>query len=115
MENIDGYCKDSIIKEYFLAGFSYTEILAFFSMYHGIELSLRQLHRNVRCLGMFRRKNSDDINTIIIAVKREADTPSCGYGYRMMIHQKLIQMGVTTNRETGGLILKAVDPDGVMN
>ena len=86
MENIDGYCKDSIIKEYFLAGFSYTEILAFFSMYHGIELSLRQLHRNLRCLGMFRRKNSDDINTIIIAVKREADTSSSGYGYRM-IHQ----------------------------
>ena len=114
MENIDGYCKDSIIKEYFLAGFSYTEILAFFSMYHGIELSLRQLHRNLRCLGMFRRKNSDDINTIIIAVKREADTSSSGYGYRM-IHQKLRQMGVTTNRETFRLILKAADPDGVMN
>ena len=84
MENIDGYCKDSIIKEYFLAGFSYREIL--FSMYHGIELSLRQFHRNLRRLGMFRRKNSDDINTIIVGVKIEADTSRSGYGYRM-IHQ----------------------------
>ena len=86
MENIDGYCKDSIIKEYFLAGFSYTEILAFISMYHGNELLLRQLHRNLRRLGMFRRKNSDDINTITVGVKIEADTSSSGYGYRM-IHQ----------------------------
>ena len=114
MENTDDHCKDSIIKEYFLARFSYTELLAFLSMYHGIELSLRQLHRNLRRLGMFRRKSSDDINTIIIAIKREADTSSSGYGYRM-IHQKLRQMGVTTNRETVRLILKAVDPDGVMN
>ena len=45
-------------------------------MYHGVELSLRQLHRNLRHLGMFRRKNSDDINTVIIAIKREADTSS---------------------------------------
>ena len=56
MENTDIHCKDSNIKEYFLAGFSYTEILAFLSMYHGNELSLRQLHRNLRRLGMFRRK-----------------------------------------------------------
>ena len=51
-------------------------IQRFLSMYHGIELSLRQLHRNLRHLGMFCRKNSDDINTIIIAIKREADTSS---------------------------------------
>ena len=63
---------------------------------------------------MFCRKNSDDINTIIIAIKREADTSSSRYGHRM-IHQKLRQMGVTTNRETVRLILRAVDPDGVMN
>ena len=86
MENTDDHCKDSIIKEYFLAGFSYTEILAFLSMYYGTELSLRQLHRNLRRLGMFRRKNRDDINTIIIIIKREADTSNSGYGYRMM-HQ----------------------------
>ena len=78
MENTDGHCEDSIIKEYFLAGFSYAEILGFLSMYHGTELSLRQLHRTIRRLGVFRRKNSDDINTIFIAIKREADTSSSG-------------------------------------
>ena len=83
-------------------------------MYHGIEVSLRKPHRNLRRLGMFRRKNSDDINTIIIAIKRKADTLCSGYGYRM-IHQKLRQMDVTTNRETVMLIVKAVDSDGVMN
>ena len=63
---------------------------------------------------MFRRKNSDDINTIIIIIKREADTSNSGYGYRMM-HQKLRQMSVTTYRKTVRLVLKAVDPDGVMD
>ena len=89
-------------------------IFAFLSMDHGIELSLRQLHRNLKCLGMFRRKNSDDINTIIIAIKREADTSSCGFGYRMR-HRKLRQIGVTTNWETVRLNLKAIVSDEVMN
>ena len=80
-------------------------------MYHGIELLLRQLHRNLRRLGMFRRKNSDDINKITTAIKREADKSCSGYGYRM-IHKKLRQMGVTTNRETVRLIIKAVGPHG---
>ena len=114
MENTDGHCKDSIIKEYFSAGSSYTEMLAFLSMYHGTELSLRLLHRNLRRLGMFRRKRSDDINTIIIQIKREVDTPSFGYGYRM-IHQKLRQIGATVNPESVRLILKATNPDDVMN
>ena len=41
MENTDGHCKKNIIKEYFLAGFSWVEILAFLSVYHGTEPSLR--------------------------------------------------------------------------
>ena len=97
MENTDGHHKDSIAKECFLADFSYTEILAFLSLYHGIELLLRQFHRNLRHLGMlFCRKISDYINTVIIAIKTEPDTSSSSYGHRM-IHQNLRQMGVTTN------------------
>ena len=64
MENTDGHHKGSIAKECFLADFSYTEILAFLSLYHGIELLLRQFHRNLRNLGMFCRKISDYINTV---------------------------------------------------
>ena len=54
------------------------------------------------------------IKSIIIAIKKETDTSSSGYGYKMM-RQKLRQMVATTNRETFRLILKALDPDGVMN
>ena len=61
-------------------------------MYHGTELSLRQLHRNLRRLGMFRRKNSDDINT-----------------NSSQSNEKL------THRVPVRLISKTVDPDGVMN
>lgn len=114
MENTDGHHKDGIANECFLADFSYTVILAFLSLYHGIELLLRQFHRNLRHLGMFCRKISDYINTVIIAIKTEPDTSSSSYWHRM-IHQNLRQMGVTTNWETVRLILKAADPDGAMN
>ena len=46
-------------------------------------------------------------------MKREISSSSSCFGYRLM-HQKLRQMGVTTDQETVRLTLKALDPEGVI-
>ena len=113
MEQANFRNKDVIIKNYFSSGFSYQEILAFLSLHHGLEISLRQLHRYLRRLGLFRRRNKDDLNIVILKMKREISSSSSCFGYRLM-HQKLRQMGVTTDQETVRLTLKALDPEGVI-
>ena len=113
MEQANFRNKDVIIKNYFSSGFSYQEILAFLSLHHGLEISLRQLHRYLRRLGLFRRRNKDDLNIVILKMKREISSSSSCFGYRLM-HQKLRQMGVTTDQETVRLTLEALDPEGVI-
>ena len=113
MEQASFRNRHAIIKNYFSAGFSYQEILAFLSSHHGLEISLRQLHRYLRRLGLFRRRNKDDLNNVILKMKREISSSSSCFGYRLM-HQKLRQMGVTTDQETVRLTLKALDPEGVI-
>ena len=44
-------------------------------------------------------------------MKREISSSNSCFGYRLM-HQKLRQMGVTTDQETVRLTLKALDPEG---
>ena len=107
MEQSNFRSKDGIIKNYFSSEFSYQEILAFLSMHYRLEISLRQLHRYLRQLGLFHRRSKDDLNIVILKVKREISSSSSCFGYRLM-HQKLRQMG------TVRLILKALHPGGVI-
>ena len=113
MEQANFRNRRAVIKNYFSVGFSYQEILAFLSSHHGLEISLRQLHRYLRRLGLFRRRNNDDLNNVILKMKREISSSSSCFGYRLM-HQKLRQMGVTTDQETVRLTLTALDPEGVI-
>ena len=105
MEQANFRSKDAIIKNYSSTGFSYQEILAFLSLHHGLEIFLRQLYRYLRCLGLFRRRNKDDLNIVILKMKREISSSSSCFGYRSM-HQKL--------RQTVRLTLKALDTEGVI-
>ena len=113
MEQANFRNRHAIIKNYFSAGFSNQEILAFLSSHDGLEISLRQLHKYLRRLGLFRRRSKDDLNNVILKMKREISSSSSCFGYRLM-HQKLRQMGVTTDQETVKLTLKALDPEGVI-
>lgn len=104
--------KEDIIKNYFLAGFSYQEILVFLSEYHDIRLSLRRLHRILRSQSLYRRRRKAPINHVIDALKTRLEGADSSLGYRSM-HLTLQNMGITTDRETVSFCLKSLDPDGV--
>ena len=75
--------RDGLISTYFHLGFNHFEIfrLSFFTLTHGIRLSLRQLKRILRNQGLFRRRNFSKPHEIISAVEREL----CGKGVPLAI------------------------------
>lgn len=105
--------RNEFIKDHFLRGFSYNEIIDLLEKNQGEKLSLRQLHRILRKGNLFRRKNKSSLNLIIDFVDSEIrNTSGSCFGYRTM-HQKLRLKGLTTDRDTVRLVLKNLDPDGV--
>lgn len=104
--------REDIIKHYFLSGFSYNEIVQFLDSVHGITLSLRQLNRLLRKMGLFRRHNHVSPNTTLQAVRDVLKGSCSGFGYRQM-HQKLRADGVNVSRESVRFALQALDPEGV--
>ena len=102
--------REEIITHYFHSGLSYTEIISFLFVYHGI--TLRQLNRILRKLGLSRRKFKALITSVISAIETELVSSSASFGYRMM-HQKLGQKKLVVDRETVWIALRYLDPDGV--
>ena len=78
-------------------------------MYHGIQITLRQLNRILRKLGLFRRKFKASINSVIIAIQTELASSSSSFGYRMM-NQKLRQKKLVVDRETVRIAMISLDP-----
>ena len=68
----------SLVENYFNLGLQYSEILAFLTTIHGIQLSLRQLKRILRSIGVRRRKNHTTIEEIVDTIEQELNgTGSC--------------------------------------
>ena len=101
-----------LVEWYFLKGFSYKEIIMFVSNQHGIDISLRQLHRLLRQQNLYRRHHKDTVNIVLEAIKADIDGPFTNLGYRS-IHQKLVHNGIKTDRETVRPCLKTIDPESV--
>jgi hypothetical protein len=105
--------RQTLVEHYFNLGLQYSEIIAFISSLHGIQLSLRQLKRILKNRGLRRRKDHASIEEIAFVIEEELTSTGACIGYRQM-HQKLrIQHGIVTNRETVRLVLKELDPVGV--
>ena len=105
--------RQSLIENYFDLGFQYSEILAFLSGLHGIQLSLRQLKRILQTLGLRRRRGHASVQELTNAIEQELAGSGSGLGYRLM-HQRLrVENGLVASRETVRLILKHLDPEGV--
>ena len=105
--------RDEFIKNHFLLGFSYNEIIALLEIKQGIDISIRQLHRILRKYNLFRRKSKSSVDSFINFVDNEISNTSANrFGYRSM-HQKIRLSGLITDRETVRLVLKNLDPDGV--
>ena len=91
--------KDAI-KKYFYDGYNYLEIIKFLSKYNDISFSLRQLHRILRNLGLFRRKQHSNVNGMLLVLRYLLKESSSSLGYRSM------RLGYITNKETVRLCLK---------
>lgn len=79
--------RDQIIESYFYRGFSYKEILCLLESQHGIKLSNRQLHRVLRRLSLYRRREKTSINDVIDGVSKELEGSGSSFGYRLMRQQ----------------------------
>ena len=97
---------------YFLKRFSYKEITMLLSNKHGIDISLRQLHRPLRQQNLYRKYHKNTVNVVLEAIKAGIDRTLTNLGY-CSIHQKLRHNGIKTDRETIRLCLKTIDSEGV--
>jgi len=111
-EELMNESRDNIIIAYFSAGLPYIEILHFLNLYHGIQLSTRQLNRILRRLGLYRRGNRSNINDVMLFVQAQLNGSASCQGYRT-IHQVLQNHGFNVNRESIRMILSTLDPEGV--
>ena len=101
-----------LVQWYFLKGFSYKVITMSHSNQHGIDISLRQLHRLLHQQNLYRTYHKDTVNIVSEAIKAGIDGPSPNLGYRS-IHQELRHNGIKTDRKTVRLCLKIINPEGV--
>ena len=105
--------RDSIIENYFNAGYKYCEILAFLIAYHGINISLRQLKRILNTKGLRRRKHPSDLEDVINVIEREIQGSGSCIGYRTMWQRLRTDYKLVVSQNTVRLALKLIDPDGV--
>ena len=109
---MENFSREQIITHYFHSGLSYTEIISFLFVYHGIQTTLRQLNRILRKLGLFRRKCKASITSVISAIQTELASSSSSFGYGMM-HQKLREKKLVIDRETVRIAMRSLNPEGV--
>ena len=74
--------KEDLVKHYFLCGYSYKEISNSLHMLRNILLSVRQINRILRSLGLFRRHNYVTPETILLAISEEFKGSASCFGYR---------------------------------
>ena len=67
--HIQKLSREDANKKYFYDGYSYLEIIKSLSKYHDISISLRQLYRILRNLGLFRRKQHPNMNEILLVLR----------------------------------------------
>ena len=107
--------KDELVKWYFNNGFSYQEILSFLSVFHGIVISMRSLHRVLRSqrLGRKVRAYHQPLPEIFQTVQMELVGSGSSVGYRE-VHQRLKARGIQVDRETVRIAIKVLDREGVV-
>ena len=105
---------DEIIKEYFIHGYKYKEILSMMLTVHGLSLSIRQLHRKLRNLNLYRKRNQSSIEEGTEFIEQQLAGSGSSVGYRQM-HQRCTIYGLTISRKNVSNIMRALDPVGVEN
>ena len=105
---------EEIIRLYFNYRYTYEEIIAFLGKYHGIEMSLSTLKRRLRNYGLGRNKNLVDEDMLKELIRVELNGPRCMGGYRSVWHSLHLVHGISVPRNTVAVLLKEIDPIGVV-
>ena len=113
-EDLNG--KDSklvdLIQRYFFKGFGYEVTRLFLERNHGITISLSNLKRRIKHLGLKRRKPEYDIDDVRVAIIGAINGPQGTQGYRSIWHTQQMD-GMQVPRRIVADILREIDPDGV--
>ena len=105
--------RNQLISTYFHLGFSYSEILLFLGLSHGVYQSMRQLKRVLKGLQLGRRRNSSDLRDVCEALEEELKGSGSLLGYRQMTQRLTIKRGLNVSRENVRELLRILDPHGV--
>ena len=97
---------EAIIKDYFLHGLSYREILEFLGIFYAVTLSLGQLPRILRKPSLFRRYRKSNLTEVIQAILQNLSGSSELFGYSLM-HQKPRADGFIVDCETVRIFLES--------
>ncbi|XP_053398073.1 uncharacterized protein LOC123523442 [Mercenaria mercenaria] len=104
---------DELIREYFFAGYTYSEIITILNRRHGTTISLRQLSRRLRLLGLRRNNMPGNEGTVIEAIRREIEGSGSSLGYRAMTRRLLSSHGIVASRKQWLRFQRELDPEGV--
>ena len=102
--------RDSLISSYFQEGLSYSNIVTVLRESHGIQISLRHLHRILRSLTLRRRVYSDP-RSIVDFVVNSVENSGRNHGYRIM-RQRCVANGLSVRTHDVATILRICDPIG---
>ena len=102
--------RDSFISDYFQEGLSYANIVTVLRERHGIQISIRHLHRVLRSLSLRRREYSD-ARSVVEFVVNSIEHSGRNHGYRIM-RQRCLANGLSARTQDVATILRICDPIG---
>ncbi|XP_053407737.1 uncharacterized protein LOC123556376 isoform X2 [Mercenaria mercenaria] len=105
--------KCNLIRDYFFAGYTYDEMIIILHCCHGIKISIRQLHRELRSLGLRRHSTTERRQRAFQAVELELQGSGSTFGYRSMTRRLASAHGLVVSRHTVSSILQTLDPEAV--
>ena len=100
-----------IVREYFMCGYEYEDILKLLSQKHEVIISIRTLHRILRKEGLRRKSTSVNSLELVTEVRQMIENGGQNRGYRS-VHQRLLQKGVQVSRHSVRQAVKIIDPEG---
>lgn len=110
---INEIVRNQLITHYFHLGYKYSEIIGFMFCVHGISLSLRNLKRILRKLGLQRNNVEFPLFEIIKAICFLHQEGYINLGYRAMWKLLNVMCNVRTTQNTVRSVLKVISPNAV--
>ena len=100
------------LRVYFGLGIKYQDILECYAIIYGIVMSMSSLKRQLKWLGLFRRKYYTDVLKVMSFILENLSGSAQSHEYKIM-HLKCLQNGYKVTQETVHLLLHILDPEGV--